>query len=100
MMQHNFNFKKDYKGIIVGLAVITAIIVWIVVGSSSGGGVNKLTEPKATIPSVSEDIKEIAIMGINNYPEVKESDIVQDGVNISLVVIVNYEKSKEKAKEL
>ena len=57
-------------------------------------------EPVKDSIKLSDDMKILAITGINGYPEVKESAITQKEKQISLVAIVNFGTSKTKAKEL
>lgn len=106
LRQYNISEKLLIKFLMV-LGVIFFILMIVVIKNPGDGG-KKSPQPSITQPSkqqeqpreIPKNIKETAIKGINVYLEVKESAIAQDGVTVSLIVIVNYQTSDEKAKEL
>jgi hypothetical protein len=52
------------------------------------------------VPQVTDEQKELAIMGIKTYDEVQDAAIVQDEKTLSLALIVGYATNEETAKEL
>lgn len=52
------------------------------------------------VPQLTDEQKELAIMGIKVYDEVQDAAIVQDGERLSLALIVGYATNEETAKEL
>lgn len=52
------------------------------------------------VPQLTDEQKDLAIMGIKGYDEVQDAAIVQDGEKLSLALIVGYATNEETAKDL
>ena len=56
--------------------------------------------PSAPPPQITEEQINLAVQGIKEYPDVQDAAVYQEGKKLSLVVIVDYGTSEERAKEL
>jgi hypothetical protein len=56
--------------------------------------------PSAPPPQITEEQINLAVQGIKEYPDVQDAAVCQEGEKLSLVVIVDYGTSEERAKEL
>lgn len=54
----------------------------------------------APAPEVTEVQKSLAIQAIEDYPEVRDAAVAQEGSDLTLAIIVDYGTSEERAKEL
>ena len=52
------------------------------------------------VPQLTDDQKELAIIGIKVYDEVQDAAIIQDGERLSLALMVGYATNEETAKDL
>jgi len=56
--------------------------------------------PSAPPPELKDEQKNLAILSIKEYPEVRDAAVLQKGKELSLAVIVDYATSEARAREI